>query len=106
MSVTPDVEQMREELSTEPPMREKHQPLLNNEDLTIEEEYPTYAQDSQKYMHWHYGLNHETHTVMTKMARQNKLPKKILTAMDKQHVKPPMYNDYCGAKAIKRPLEK
>jgi hypothetical protein len=57
-------------------------------------------------MHWHYKLNHPSHIVMTKMAKQNMLPRritKILTNMDKQHTKPPMCNDCCGAKATKRP---
>jgi hypothetical protein len=43
---------------------------------------------------------------MTKMAKQNMLPRritKILTSMEKQHIKPPMCNDCCGAKATRRP---
>jgi hypothetical protein len=43
---------------------------------------------------------------MTKMARQNMLPRritKILNHMDKLHTKPPMCNDCCGAKATRRP---
>jgi hypothetical protein len=67
--------------------------ILHDEDETEEEDFPTYAQDSQEYMHWHYRLNHPTHTVMTKMAKQWMLPRgitKILTTMSKQYTKPPM----------------
>ncbi len=64
------------------------------DDKTVEEEdFPTYSQDSQEYMHWHYRLNHPTHTVMVKMAKQNMLPRritKILVDMGKQHSKPPI----------------
>jgi hypothetical protein len=72
----------------------------------VEEDYPTYSQDSQGYMHWHYRLNHPTHIVMTKMAKQNMLPRritKIRIDMSKQHSKPPMCNDCRGAKATRRP---
>jgi hypothetical protein len=40
------------------------------------------------------------------MAKQNMLPRritKILVDMGKQHSKPPMCNDCCGAKATRRP---
>jgi hypothetical protein len=56
-------------------------------------------------MPWHYKLNHPSHTAMIKMAKQNILPwriTKILTNMGKQHTKPPMCNDCCGAKATRR----
>jgi hypothetical protein len=45
---------------------------------------------------------------MIKMAKQNILPwriTKILTNMGKQHTKPPMCNDCCGAKALEDPGE-
>ena len=80
--------------------------MLQDEDITVEEDSPMYSQDSQEYMHWHYKLNHPTHTVMTKMAKQNMLPRritKILSDMEKLHIKPPMCNDCCGAKATRRP---
>jgi hypothetical protein len=101
--VTPrEIEQMREEIFKD----KESESVLHDDDETIEEDFPTYAQDSQKYMHWHYRLNHPTHTVMTKMAKQGILPRgitKILTTMSKQHTKPPMCNDCCGAKAIRKP---
>ncbi len=79
--------------------------ILLDEDETVEEEdFPTYSQDSQEYMHWHYRLNQPTHTVILKMAKQNMLPRritKILVDMGKQHSKPPMCNDCCGAKATR-----
>jgi hypothetical protein len=77
--VTPtEVEQMREEIFKD----QESESILQDEDKTEEEDFPTYAQDSQEYMHWHYRLNHPTHTVMTKMAEQGMLPRgitKILT---------------------------
>jgi hypothetical protein len=70
--VTLDVEKMREEI-----FKDKDQEtILHNEDTIVEEEFPTYSQDSQEYMHWHYKLNHPTHIVMTKMAKQKMLPRR------------------------------
>jgi hypothetical protein len=80
--------------------------MIQDEDTTVEEDSPTYSQDSQEYMHWHYRLNHPTHTVMLKMAKQKMLPRrisKILADMGKLHIKAPMCNDCCGAKATRRP---
>jgi len=101
--VTPtEVEQMREEIFKD----KESESILHDDDKTVEEDFPTYAQNSQEYMHWHYRLKHPTHTVMTKMAKQGMLPRgitKILTTMGKQHTKPPMCNDCCGAKATRKP---
>jgi hypothetical protein len=48
--ITPDIEQMREE----PDKERNHESILYVKDITVEEEYPTYAQDSPEYiMHWH-----------------------------------------------------
>ncbi len=55
---------MREEIFKD----KESESILHDEDKAEEEDFPTYAQDSQEYMHWHYRLNHPTHTVMTKMA--------------------------------------
>jgi len=95
-------EQMREEIFKDG----ESEPISYDEEGTEEGDFPTYAQDSQEYMHWHYRLNHPTHTVMIKMAKQNMLPRritKVLVDMGKQHSKPPMCNDCCGAKATRRP---
>jgi hypothetical protein len=92
MPVTPDVEQMREEIFKE----KEQETILQDEDGTVEDDYPTYSQDSQEYMHWHYRLNHPTHTVMIKMAKQKRLPRritKILIDMGKQNSKSLMCND-------------
>ncbi len=51
------------------------EPLLYDEDTSVDDEYPTYSQDSQEYMHWHYKINHPTHKVMIKMGRQGILPR-------------------------------
>jgi len=65
--VTPtEVEQMREEIFKD----KESEPISYDKEETEEEDFPTYAQDSQEYMHWHYRLNHPTHTVMIKMAGQ------------------------------------
>jgi hypothetical protein len=80
--------------------------MIHDEDKTVEEDSPIYSQDTQEYMHWHYRLNHPTHTVMMKMAKQKMLPRritKILTDMGKLQIKAPMCNDCCGAKATRRP---
>jgi hypothetical protein len=47
-------------------------------------------------MHWDYKLNHPTHVVMTKLAKQKMLPQritKILKSTDKHNIKPTMCND-------------
>jgi hypothetical protein len=101
--VTPtEVEQMREEIFKD----KESESITYEEDESEEEELPTYAQDSKEYMHWHYILNHPSHTVMTRMAKQRMLPKgisRILTSMSKQRTKPQMCNDCCGAKATRKP---
>jgi hypothetical protein len=85
-----EVEQMREEIFKD----KETESILHDDDKTEEEDFPTFSQDSQEYMHWHYRLNHPTHIVTTKMAKQG---------MGKQHTKPPMCNDCCGAKATRTP---
>jgi transposase InsO family protein len=101
--VTPiEVEQMREEIFKD----KESEPITYEESESEEEDLQTYAQVSQEYMHWHYKLNHPSHTVMTKMAKQRMLPRgitRILTTMSKQHTKPPMCNDCCGAKDTRIP---
>jgi hypothetical protein len=99
--VTPiEIEQMREEIFKD----KEPETILHDDDTTVEEDFPTYAQDSN--VHWHYRLNHPSHTAMTKMAKQGILPRgitKIPTIMNKQHTKPPMCNNFCGAKATRKP---
>jgi hypothetical protein len=57
--VTPtEVEQMREEIFKS---KEAGAILLDEDETVEEEDFPTYSQDSQEYMHWHYRLNHPTH---------------------------------------------
>jgi hypothetical protein len=66
----------------------------------IVDEHPTFLDDVQEYMHWHYRLNHASHVVMIKLANKKMLPQRItqiLKKMDKQRAKPPMCNDcYCA----------
>jgi deoxyadenosine/deoxycytidine kinase len=80
--VTPtEVEQMREEIFKD----KETETILHDEDEIVEEEdFPTYSQDSQEYMHWHYRLNHPTHTVMVKMAKQNMLPRRITKILSRR----------------------
>jgi hypothetical protein len=97
-----DVDQMREKVF----QHKNPESMIQDEDTTVEEDSPTYSQDSQEYMHWHYRLNRPTHTVMIKMAKQKMLPRritKILSDMGKLHIKSPFCNDCCGAKATRRP---
>jgi hypothetical protein len=101
--VTPtEVEQMRVEIFND----KESEPIIYREDEPEEEDLHTYAQDSQEYMHWHYRLNHPSHTVMTRMAKLRMLPReitRILRTMNKQRVKPPICNDCSGAKATRKP---
>jgi hypothetical protein len=70
--VTPtEIEQTREEIFKD----KEPETILQDDDTTEEENFHTYAQDSQEYMHWHYRLNHPSHTVMVKMAKQGMLPR-------------------------------
>jgi hypothetical protein len=74
---------MREEIFKD----REPEPKTYEEDESEEEDLHTYAQDSQEYMHWHYRLNHPSHTVMTRMAKLRMLPRgitRILKTMNKQ----------------------
>jgi hypothetical protein len=87
-------------------MREEPKEIIFEDDSKVDEEEPVYADDKQEYMHWHYKLNHPSYTVMSRMAKQHMLPRriaKISRRLDKQDTKPPMCNDCCGAKATRRP---
>ncbi len=69
----------------------------------IVDEHPTFLDDVQEYMQWHYRLNHASHVVMIKLANKKMLPQRItqiLKKMEKQRSKPPMCNDcYCASAA-------
>jgi hypothetical protein len=69
----------------------------------IVDEHPTFLDDVQEYMHWHYRLNHASHVVMMKLANKKMLPQRItqiLQKMEKHRSKPPMCNDcYCASAA-------
>jgi hypothetical protein len=53
-----EIGQLREEIFKD----KESESLLQKDDATVEVNYPTYAQDSHEYMHWHYRLNHPTHS--------------------------------------------
>ncbi len=69
----------------------------------IIDEHPTFLDDVQEYMHWHYRLNHATNAIMIKLANKKMLPQRktqILKKMEKRRAKPPMCNDgYCASAA-------
>jgi hypothetical protein len=75
-----EIEQMRGEIFKD----KEPETIPQDDDITVEEDFPTYAQDSQEYMHWPYKLNHPSHTVMTKMAKQNMLPRRITRSQQPQ----------------------
>ena len=69
-------------------------------------EQPTYSDERQEYMKWHYKLNHATQNTMTRMAQQRMLPPfitKILNKLEKTGGKPPMCNDCYCANACRKP---
>jgi hypothetical protein len=68
-----EIEQIGEEIFKD----KEPETILQDDDITVKEDFLTYAQDSQEFMHWPYKLNHPSHTVMTKMAKQNMLPRRI-----------------------------
>jgi hypothetical protein len=87
-------------------MRGEPKEIIFEDDSKVDEEGPVYAFDKQEYMHWHYKLNHPSYTVISRMAKQHMLPRRItkmLKRLDMQDTKPPMCNDCCGAKATRRP---
>ena len=87
-------------------MRGEPKEIIFEDDSKVDEEGPVYAVDKQEYMHWHYKLNHPSYTVISRMAEQHMLPRritKILKRLDKQDTRPPMCNDFCGTKATRRP---
>ena len=88
---------------------ERTSPLLisfNDTQHDVVDEHPTFLDDVQEYMHWHYRLNHASHVVMIKLANNKMLPQRItqiLKKMDKQRAKLPMCNDCYCAKASRTP---
>jgi hypothetical protein len=79
---------------------------FDQEENDILNEHPTFMDEQQEYMRWHYKLNHASQKVMSKMAHKGMLPKhitKILKALDKQGRKGPMCNDCYSASATRTP---
>jgi hypothetical protein len=67
-------------------------------------EQPTYNDEKQEYMKWHYKLNHASLSTMQRMAQRKLLPHfitKILRKMEKTGGKAPMCNDCYSASACK-----
>jgi hypothetical protein len=86
---------MREE-----PNREMNQePILNDENTIDEEEYPTKTQDSQNTCS---SITPNTHSHGQDWKNRTYYLKRIsniLTAMDKQQIKPSIHNDWCDTKS-------
>jgi hypothetical protein len=79
---------------------------FDQEQHDIANDHPTYTDEHQEYMKWHYKLNHASQRVMTKLAHKGMLPRnitKILKTMDKQGRKGPMCNDCYRASATRTP---
>jgi hypothetical protein len=61
------------------------------------DEHPTFLDDLQEYMHWHYRLNHASHIKLTNKKMLFQRITQILKKMEKQRAKPPMCNGcYCA----------
>jgi len=79
---------------------------FDQEQHDIANDHPTYTDEHQEYMKWHYKLNHASQRVMTKLAHKGMLPRnitKILKTMDKQGRKGPMCNNCYSASATRTP---
>jgi hypothetical protein len=79
---------------------------FDQEQHDIANDHPTYMDEHQEYMKWHYKLNHASQRVMTKLAHKGMLPRtitKILRSMEKQGRKGPMCNDCYSASATRTP---
>jgi len=104
-SVEPEVS----EGATDESQEKRRRPIQVNFDeqqKDIRDDQPTFLDDVQEYMHWHYKLNHPSHKVMSKIAKKQMLPQRItqiLKKMDKSSIKPPMCNDCYCAKASRTP---
>ncbi len=82
-------------------------PLL----ITFEDEldklgkHPTFDDNIQEYMHWHYRLNHASFPTMLQMAKQKHLPQgisAILKRMERQRHKPPLCSDCIASKMCRK----
>ena len=97
---------MQAPISSQPSQQLKaHPEPLNLEeeiqDIRREKDQPTFMDEQQEYMYWHYKLNHPSQTVMLKLAQQGMLPPpitRILKKLDKYKRKAPLCNDcYCAS---------
>ncbi len=82
-------------------------PLL----ITFEDEldklgkHPTFDDNIQEYMHWHYRLNHASFSTMLNMAKQRHLPQgisSILRRMERHRHKPPLCSDCIASKMCRK----
>jgi transposase InsO family protein len=76
-----------------------------DDELDAIDSHPTFADNIQEYMHWHYRLNHASFNTMLNMAKLKQLPKEIssiIKKMDKHHQRPPLCSDCTCAKACRK----
>jgi hypothetical protein len=67
--------------------------------------HPTFDDNIQEYMHWHYRLTHASFPTMLHMAKQKHLPRgisTILRRMERQHHKPPLCSDCIASKMCRK----
>ena len=84
----------------------QHPLLVEFDDqLDATDSHPTFDDNIQEYMHWHYRLNHASFNTMLNMAKLKQLPKEIssiIKKMDKHHQKPPLCSDCTCATACRK----
>jgi hypothetical protein len=67
--------------------------------------HPTFDDDIQEYMHWHYRLNHASFSTMLNMAKQRHLPQgisSILRRMERHRHKAPLCSDCIASKMCRK----
>ena len=69
------------------------------------EKHPTFNDNNQEYMHWHYRLNHASFQTMLNMAKSKLLPQEItsiLKRMERHKQKPPLCSDCICSKMCRK----
>jgi transposase InsO family protein len=98
--------QMRETLTEATTYIRDHPVTANFDQINhdIRNDNPSFMNEQQEYMHWHYKLNHASQKVMTKLAKKGMLPRhitKILKTLEMAKRSGPMCNDCYSASATR-----
>ena len=106
-ATAPTIEETNQQNTTMTKETNKQHPLLIefNDDLDAMDHHPTFNDNIQEYMHWHYRLNHASFNTMYNMARLKLLPQQVssfIKTMHKTRQKPPLCNDCTCAKACRK----